>query len=541
MNIPAAKSGLLRRLGCAALVFITPIAHAAVYDFYLGDEGSRSLRLNIPDSVPVVRGIIIYGNGANLDARSAATDPELVALATSLECAVMGTAYWGYFSDADAPMELPGFKYGLKQLSTKSQHPEIFNAPWMPSGMSNGGNLSYELNAQRPTKVITFMSNKGGYYSHLRPEAAALSNPGVLIAGQLDDALHHEIVQDLFTGNRPRGALWVAVEEEGVAHNTGNAREFFYPYLEAMFRVRYPAGASPVAGPVPLLALNEAAGWLTDPDSYKTGLAEIAPYASYPKDKKTAGWLPNRRLAFIYRAFASYHKATPDAKIAPGTGPVGWGTTVTYTIGQPVAPWTSVEFYEGDVLLKRATPTDGSIFAVVTTPTAPGYSVYHALVTFADGTQRTTMPRRVFVRAGPPQAPAIVSIPDNVTARLGDTVTFSASATGYPVPSCQWRKDGVNLVNGGTVSGATTTTLAITNVQAGDAGTYTYVATNAVASATSAKAQLALQPAARVVATPPQNQEVTGGAPICGRETGLPQPVKEPLRPPDQNGTSTHG
>jgi hypothetical protein len=289
MNIPAAKSGLLRRLGCAALVFITPIAHAAVYDFYLGDEGSRSLRLNIPDSVPVVRGIIIYGNGANLDARSAATDPELVALATSLECAVMGTAYWGYFSDADAPMELPGFKYGLKQLSTKSQHPEIFNAPWMPSGMSNGGNLSYELNAQRPTKVITFMSNKGGYYSHLRPEAAALSNPGVLIAGQLDDALHHEVIQELFTGNRPRGALWVAMEEEGVAHNTGNAREFFYPYLEAMFRVRYPARASPVAGPVPLLALNEAAGWLTDPDSYKTGLAEIAPLRQLPEGQKDRG------------------------------------------------------------------------------------------------------------------------------------------------------------------------------------------------------------------------------------------------------------
>jgi hypothetical protein len=60
-----------------------------------------------------------------------------------------------------------------------------------------------------------------------------------------------------------------------------------------------------------------------------------------------------------------------------------------------------VEFYEGDVLLKRFTPTDGGNLAVVTTPTAPGYSVYHALVTFADGTQRTTMPRRVFVIAGP--------------------------------------------------------------------------------------------------------------------------------------------
>ena len=404
MNLTTTTRNFLRRLWWAALVFIVPIARAAVYDSYLGDARNRSLRLNIPDSVPVVRGIIIYGNGANLDARSAATDPELVALATSLECAVMGTAFWGYFSDDDAPMELPGFKYGLQQLSRQSRHPEIFNAPWMPSGMSNGGNMAYELNAQRPSKVIAFMSNKGGYYSHLRPETAALATPGVLIAGQRDDQPHHEIIQDLFTGNRPRGALWVAVEEEGVAHNTGNAREFFYPYLEFMFRVRYPVGTSPVAGPVPLLALNEEAGWLTDPDSYKTGLAEIAPYASYPKDKKIAGWLPTRRLAFIYRAFSSYHKATPDAKVAPGTGPVDWGATITYTIGQPVAPWTSAEFYEGDVLLKRVTPAEGGNLAVVTTPTAPGYSVYHSIVTFVDGTQRTTMPRRVFVRAASPPA-----------------------------------------------------------------------------------------------------------------------------------------
>jgi hypothetical protein len=411
MNATSTKTILQLMLWCAALVFIVPLAHAAVYDFYLGDARNRSLRLNIPDSVPVVRGIIIYGNGANLDARSAATDPELVALATSLECAVMGTAYWGYFSEDDSPMELPGFKYGLQQLSRQSRHPEIFNAPWMPSGMSNGGNMAYELNAQRPSKVIAFMSNKGGYFSHLRPEAAALATPGVLIAGQRDDQPHHEIVQDLFTGNRPRGALWVAMEEEGVAHNTGNAREFFYPYLEAMFRVRYPVGASPVAGPVPLLALNEEAGWLTDPDSYKTGLAEIAPYASYPKDKNRAGWLPTRRLAFIYRAFASYHKATLDATVSTGTGPVDWGTTVTYTIGQPVAPWTSVEFYEGDVLLKRSTPADGGNLAIVTTPTAPGYAVYHSIVTFADGTQRTTMPRRIFVRAASPPGPATGAIP----------------------------------------------------------------------------------------------------------------------------------
>ena len=66
MNASSTKTILQLVLWCAALVCIVPLAHAAVFDFYLGDARNRSLRLNIPDSVPVVRGIIIYGNGANL-------------------------------------------------------------------------------------------------------------------------------------------------------------------------------------------------------------------------------------------------------------------------------------------------------------------------------------------------------------------------------------------------------------------------------------------------------------------------------------------
>jgi len=73
---------------------------------------------------------------------------------------------------------------------------------------------------------------------------------------------------------------------------------------------------------------------------------------------------------------------------------------------------------------------------------------------------------------------------------IGGSATFSASATGYPAPALQWRKNGVNLVNGANVSGATGTTLTISNVQAGDAGAYDLVATNSVGSATSAVATL---------------------------------------------------
>jgi sugar lactone lactonase YvrE len=73
---------------------------------------------------------------------------------------------------------------------------------------------------------------------------------------------------------------------------------------------------------------------------------------------------------------------------------------------------------------------------------------------------------------------------------IGGSATFSASATGNPAPALKWRKNGVDLVNGANVSGATGTTLTISNVQAGDAGDYVLVATNSAGSATSAAAKL---------------------------------------------------
>jgi sugar lactone lactonase YvrE len=538
MNISAAKTNLFRRLGCAALVVIIPTAHATVYDFAIGDPGNRTLRLNVPDGLPVVRGIVIFGNGYLGDSRNMATDPELVAFAQSMGFAVLATAQWTHFSYGYTPSEYSGWVYGLQQLATMSGHPEIVRAPWLPFGMSNGGQMSYGLNVLAPEKVIAMAINKAAIINDPLPTSAALHTPGLLVAGELDTE-YRDGVRALYFSNRPRGALWAWAEEQLAAHITGDSYELILPFMAEMYAARYPAGASPQSSAVNLSSINEPEGWLTDPDSYKTGLAVIAPYATYTKDKSVAGWLPNRRLAFIFRAFASYNKATTTATVSTGTGPVDWGTTITYTIGQPVAPWTFTEFFEGDVLLKRVTSASGDGLSVGLTPATPGFSVLHALVNFADGTRRTTMPRRVFVRAGPPQAPAIVSVPDNVSARLGDTVTFSASATGCPMPACQWRKNGVNLVNSGTITGATNTTLAITNVQAGDAGSYTFVATNTVSSATSAAVQLALQDAPPTVITQPQGQTVTAGgaATFTIAASGYPAPAYQwQRRPAGANG-----
>ena len=468
MKIAATKN-LRRVLGCMALVFILPPARAAIYDLALGDSLDRALRMYLPESPPVVRGIVIYGNGAEEDCRGAATDAELAAWADSLGFALVGTSHWLYFAD---PLELAQFEAGLQRFSEMSGHAELIRAPWLPIGHSNGGQMSYGFNALRPEKVIAFVVSKGGNYNISRPAAAALQTPGLLIAGEVDTDHRITAIRDLFFGNRARGALWAWVEDQGVDHACGNSDELTRPFVEAMVRARYPAAASPATGPVPLLALHEADGWLADPVSCKAGLADIAPYDGFSKDKSVAGWLPNRRLAYIFRAFASYNKATTEATLSSGAGPVAWGTSLTYTLGQPIAPWTAIEFYEGDVLLKRVTPAEGGNLAVETTPTAPGYSVYHALVTFADGTQRTTTPRRVFVRAGSSPAPAIGAIAGSAHVNPGGTTTFRLTATGDGPLTYQWRKDGA------AISGATSATFTVANAQAADMGFYSVMVGN---------------------------------------------------------------
>ena len=102
------------------------------------------------------------------------------------------------------------------------------------------------------------------------------------------------------------------------------------------------------------------------------------------------------------------------------------------------------------------------------------------------------------------EAPYIVSQPMDQTLSVGATASFTVAAGGtYPL-AYQWWKDGNNLANGGTVSGATTTNLTIANVQPTDSGNYSVVVTNAYGSVTSAVVTL--------TAPPPFSFETNNGA-----------------------------
>jgi subtilase family serine protease len=90
----------------------------------------------------------------------------------------------------------------------------------------------------------------------------------------------------------------------------------------------------------------------------------------------------------------------------------------------------------------------------------------------------------------PANLPAITLQPVSQTNLAGSTLTFSAAARGTAPLSYQWRTNGVNLVNGSVISGATTSNLTLTAINSSYAGNYTLVVSNAYGAITSSVATL---------------------------------------------------
>lgn len=83
-------------------------------------------------------------------------------------------------------------------------------------------------------------------------------------------------------------------------------------------------------------------------------------------------------------------------------------------------------------------------------------------------------------------APMIVLQPQDQAAAAGTSATFAVNAQGSATLTYQWKLNGVNI------SGATSATLTITNVQASSAGKYQVVVSNSDGTATSAEANLSV-------------------------------------------------
>jgi uncharacterized repeat protein (TIGR03803 family) len=134
-----------------------------------------------------------------------------------------------------------------------------------------------------------------------------------------------------------------------------------------------------------------------------------------------------------------------------------------------------------------------------------GYQ-YQAVFTNSNGTATTSAATLTVTFA-----PTVTLSPSNQTVTAGQNVTLTAAASGGPTPTVQWQVStdgGKTFTN---ISGATSTTLTLSNVQASEDGyQYQAVFTNNLGTATTSAATLTVQ-YAPIVTINPFSQTATAG------------------------------
>ena len=108
--------------------------------------------------------------------------------------------------------------------------------------------------------------------------------------------------------------------------------------------------------------------------------------------------------------------------------------------------------------------------------------------------------------------PIITMQPTNQAVKPGNTATFSILASSVSQMNYQWRKNDINLGNGGRISGATSNTLIITAVSSSDAGIYSVRVTNLAGSVTSSNATLTLMTPPSITMQPLGQRMLVGGS-----------------------------
>jgi autotransporter-associated beta strand protein len=387
------------RIGLIALVFIglsgLARAQGTYYDAPLKPSYRgyvHDTRLWIPKNVSVIRGVIILGNGANGDQRNRTEETDWQALARAHDFALMGTSLYICQSVNDVNAEVPMLLADLAWYATASDHPEVANLPFVLAGWSGGGQMAYGINTKIPERVIAYIMNKGAYYVPGALSPAALKTPSIGVGGQYDLGVNRTGIIDRFKANRPSGGLCALAVEHNTGHSEGNVDGVFFTFFDHAIRARYPAGVTPLSGPVTLLDLTESNGWLATEPTISSGLSgSVYPYADYPGTKTTACWLMDADVANLYRGFATYN---PAVTVTPVGGPLFLDSQMIefrVSVDSAAFPdWTSADVYDG--AFKLGTVNKGGPMSVYAVRPWGGRGVT-AIARDASGNERTSIPQ----------------------------------------------------------------------------------------------------------------------------------------------------
>jgi hypothetical protein len=112
-----------------------------------------------------------------------------------------------------------------------------------------------------------------------------------------------EILAGKLPEARGRGAQWATAVQWSLRHDFARANNLLMPLFDHAISYRYPAGATPLEGPVKLRDYPEKAGWLGDPATWEGDLPQVTPFRDFQGDPSRACWLPDGYMAAVWQSF----------------------------------------------------------------------------------------------------------------------------------------------------------------------------------------------------------------------------------------------
>ena len=200
-------------------------------------------------------------------------------------------------------------------------------------------------------------------------------------------------------------------------------------------------------------------------------------------------------------------QTAPSIVTQPANQTTALGNAVTLTVNANGTTPLSYQWFKGNTVLAddgNVSGTTANVLQIASLSTNE-VGIYFVVVSNFLGTA-TSSNASVTVNV----APLITSSPTSQTVATSNSVTFNAAATGTGPLIWQWRKNGTNLTNSATTTGATTPTLTLLNVRTNDTGNYAAFVTNIFGKATSEIATLTVLARPAITASPTNRLAKTG-------------------------------
>lgn len=380
------------------------------------DGSVRDVQISYPSDFNTIRGLMINYNASSGDTRGEYIR-KWVANWLRLpehQFAFVGTR--GFEHSPQSQYTTPVMLNALASFAATTGHPEITNAPWAMYAFSAGASRSWEATSTNADIVISWNGSSGGFGFALSGPVSlitpsnALSVPALMLASKSDAGTITNSNYQVTSTNVPRG--WLAdfsLIQQGTSHaETWNQHAPGMAWLKSVIKYSYPTNQCVLNGKLTLNRMQKSDGWLSQPSFQGSTFPLITNYAAYPFDKtNNAWWLPDKDMAYVYRAYASWNNQL--AITAPATEiEVAPGGNIAVTIDDSLfLGWTNLALFNFSTNLMNKTSGAAS-FTI--TNIQSGMYVIHVIGT-KGGTNAISQPVLFFanVTAAPPVLPCTTS------------------------------------------------------------------------------------------------------------------------------------